>query len=554
MNIKKISGSVVFALIVMALPVQVQAVDSEWKALYDQASSLYSLGRYDRAEILALDSLKLAQAQDGKNSIAAGRSLGLLSQTYIAQDRTDEAEQAAKQSLNIVEKVAGKNNQAGISALITLALVEQNRQKFAEAEKWAKNALSVAEASRSQEVAYALLVLGLIYQRHDKYDQAEAVLKRSLALYQQFGTDTLEVIATLGLVYERNGKCIDAQPLLTKALADSKKVAPDVRYSIIVALAGCAEFDARWSEAEKMRKDLLDKARGGNRPRQLVYALSNLSSLYQIQDRYVEAMALSDEALSIATKTGDRLSEATSKLELASVNFFLGNYLAAETLARGSRTLREHLFGPNDSLVLEANGELAAALREQKRSVEAMKIYQELLPAYEKLYGVSDWGVAPIHIAIGRLHYLAQRFGEAESAYTRARRMLESQFGTENFRLAPVFTGLADVFRGQGKDVEAERLYKLSLNIAERTYGSKSSRLVANLIGLAAISAKRGNVSEAEQLLQRALSICESSVGANHPYAASALKELAIIYEKTNRKTDAAGALKRVRQIEEMKR
>ncbi len=204
----------------------------------------------------------------------------------------------------------------------------------------------------------------------------------------------------------------------------------------------------------------------------------------------------------------------------------------------------------NNMMAAYKTFEVAEALNEQNRFLEAEPFYRKALIVFEKDNpAYSNAKVCRDQIVKG---YCKQhQYSKAEQFLKSNLSRLERESGVNSPNLCGDIFELASVYEQQGKLVEARTLLERSLKICERTFGSDHPRLIASLNRLAELSEKQRNYAEAERDYKRALAILTKSEGKTDYLVAYACNNLAALYCRQGRYKEAEPLYKQVLSIQE---
>ena len=226
----------------------------------------------------------------------------------------------------------------------------------------------------------------------------------------------------------------------------------------------------------------------------------------------------------------------------------------AEQMPKGDGRLRESLQ------------DLAPLLLSHRKYHQAQLAYERLRGLYEKELGSNHLRVAGALVGAGEACIFGNRYGEAEAALLRARRIVELKSGALHPDIVPVHAALAAVYRHTGRLDQAEALYKTAIQIAESPVvktefvgsGVQQTRyqpryeIAADLMNdLALLYGAQSRFPEAEGMLKRALKTYEGARGAESSGAASALHNLGIVYLRQKQFAEAEPPLRRALAIRE---
>ncbi len=134
-----------------------------------------------------------------------------------------------------------------------------------------------------------------------------------------------------------------------------------------------------------------------------------------------------------------------------------GNYGVAEDLNRRALAIMEHALGDIEQTAVYAHN-LSRVFLAQDKPLEAVPFLQRFLEIREGVFGPNDSHVAD---ALGNLANVYAELGKherAETLYKRAISIYEGQLGTEHPKLAAILSCLAASLRSVGNIAEANTL------------------------------------------------------------------------------------------------
>jgi len=175
----------------------------------------------------------------------------------------------------------------------------------------------------------------------------------------------------------------------------------------------------------------------------------------------------------------------------------VGNYAAAEEMARTTLNLQQTLSGKASSEAATALNDLGAALWKQRKLAEAEAAFGEALAIRRRL------------------------------------------FGNEHAEVATTLNHLGAVYRRQKKLAESEALTRESLAIRQRLFGNEHVAVAESLRNLAIILVDRGNRAEAESAAREMVAMRRRLLGNDHPLVAASLTDLAFVVGNSSSEAEA---------------
>ena len=245
--------------------------------------------------------------------------------------------------------------------------------------------------------------------------------------------------------------------------------------------------------------------------------------------KYTEALPLAEKALELR----ERVSGAEHPdlvyplLNLASINYFKGDYAKGEALCLRGLMIAEKALGPEHLLVARVLHNFALFYSAKGDETRAESSYQRAIVIQEKILGPDHPLVTSSLVMLATVYRKKGDFVRAEPLLQRGLAAQEKTLGEEHNNFAGTLNTLAGLYREKGDYAQAEPLYQRSVAIRERT---NHPYLASALNNLANLYRDMGDYDRAEPLYERSISIKEKLVGPNHPDVANSRGSLAFIY------------------------
>ena len=329
-------------------------------------------------------------AQQAAPSENESRALHLLGRALLARGDLVAAEAALQRATALAHDA-----DSVVEMLIDRAEVRFASGDFVEAEQLAREALSGAAASSAQLSARNLL--GKLLLSRAEWDAAEA----------HFAADICHATALGDALGELRARVNRAIALLSRGSSE---------------------------EARSLLVEVLERAEARGETRAVGFALSNLAVLAIERHDYAQALQLSERAISVRRRLGDRLGFARDVTNLVELRLRLGLVEQAEQVLRFGRqalgpgapasrlselalaAARTHLAAGR---TLEAERELRAALRTAAQASDGDKLGE--CHRFAARIALDDGVVARAEVEIKRAAELASSpFARAELALLEA--------------------------------------------------------------------------------------------------------------------------------------
>ena len=277
------------------------------------------MGRYDEAEKMYLESLKIREKTLGPEHPVTALSMNNLAEFYLVFGDPEKARDLHERVLAIREKTLGPNHPDTAQSLNNLAQAYEVLGDYNQAEPLLERARAIWENTLGPDhpdVAIVLNNLAEFYKTLGDYQRAEPLYRRSLEIREKvFGPDHISVALSLNNLaglYDMQKKRKDAIPLMERALAIWEKALgpdhPDVATGLN-NLAGLYFSLGQWEKAEPLDRRALEirkKVFGDQHP-DVAQSLNNLAGFYLNSGQPDEAESLYKQAVGIMTQVnGER--------------------------------------------------------------------------------------------------------------------------------------------------------------------------------------------------------------------------------------------------------
>lgn len=422
---------------------------------------------------LGADALDNAWAADG------------LAQTYLLASRFVDAEAFAKEALRIKELHFPPGHKERVAATTWIAIAQHKLGKLTEAEQTLSNTLATQRADPNAAPSGIASTLGLVAMvNYDKgnFALAEQQTNEGLKLLEQIGaaeTDTyFHYQSLLSKIYFATSRYAEAEAAAIKLRDAVGKVSGLNARALVDAynsLSVIYSYQNRYEESEQtLKKSIaLGEQVYGENSLDVSTMLENLAYLYADIDRPSDALGLFDRILRIrsAILPPDHAFMGTAKAFRAKVLNRLGRYGEAERDAREGQQAIERSYGPAHPLALGARFELAAALKNQDKFDDAIRLYQDAIQIVVAAEGAEANRLGVVYHDLGMALDAAGRLDEAEQAF-HASIARKPQDGIPKAQTLQV---LADLNVKQGKWSEALENYRRASAIFLPAFVSMSS-------------------------------------------------------------------------------
>jgi non-specific serine/threonine protein kinase/serine/threonine-protein kinase len=312
--------------------------------------------------------------------------------------------------------------------------------------------------------------IGATYGALGLYDQSRQQLRRSLDIARRLtgdeGADTLRALDTLAWMEARSGNSAEAMRRYT-ALLDvyTRRLGPK-HPDVLRTMNNLAwneymegkrdQAETKFIEIVRLEREIL-----GGENVVTVTSMNNLASLYLDRGAWKEAEPLLTEALATNRRTRGAehpLSVAIMD-RLAMVQGQQGRYTDAEVIRREVFAVRLRTAGPDDAGTLNAQGNLAQNLVNQRDPAllpEAERLYTGSLAISRRVNGERTRQTSLIRVNVGDLYEAEGRHAEAEAMLQDAVSGLRESAGPGHPSTLGALESLGFACLRQGKYLDAE--------------------------------------------------------------------------------------------------
>ncbi|GFF40290.1 hypothetical protein IFM58399_05871 [Aspergillus lentulus] len=200
---------------------------AQWKEYIDLiqniADCLFEDGRWNEAEVLYTELIRIKQEETGPNHPSALSSMANLALTYWKQGRLNEAEKLGLQVLEMRKTMLGAEHSDTLMAMSNLALTYWAQERWDEAEKLVLQVLEMRKTvlgAEHPDTLISMAHLASIYWAQEKWDEAEKlelqVLEMRKIVLGAEHPDTLAGMHNLAYTWKSQGKLQEALALVGK--------------------------------------------------------------------------------------------------------------------------------------------------------------------------------------------------------------------------------------------------------------------------------------------------------------------------------------------------
>ena len=255
-------------------------------------------------------------------------------------------------------------------------------------------------------------------------------------------------------------------------------------------------------------------------------SLHTLGELHVRRGGYEEAIPYFERAIGIRRSLEDRVSLATSLMQLATAQGFLDRSDEAERLFLEALGIREEALGPEHEDVAATLNNLANLYHHEERLEDAERAHLRSIAIKEKALGPGHVFLAQSLNNLANIYLSQDRLDEAEALHRRAlgikQRALEPghmEIGVSHHNLGDIAIERGDVDAALERYLEAKAIFEARLPPEHPFLGYSA-------FALGRVHAARDDVEAARRSYRRSLEIRLASHPADHPLVREAREAL----------------------------
>lgn len=475
------------------------------------------------AEALQAEQQALAIVRENRDRLPPKEFLnfeaGSLGQIGLYLEKLGQTAQAVEsyQAALASQRQLGDHRDREVNLLGALATASNTLGQTSQALEAAQHALTLVQQQGQDPQQEGLLrtTIGNYLQAMGRFPAAVQSHEQALAIAKRLGDRPLESssLDNLGTVYDEQGQYQRALEYHQQAFDLTEHVLQQIEAGDEPTLKQFCRDDAATHQAGFDRDVCLDTARAKK-----ASALNNLAGSYTHLGRYAEALKLRQEALTIATRLGDRNREASLRNNIGYIYLQTGDYpqalaqfqqALALVTAQGDRRHQSQILA-NIGMVYVEQGQYTQSLEYRQKALAIVQLLQA--PSVE----------ANILDTIGTTYaYL----GEHQRALTYFQRSLKL---SESLGIQPTIElgNLGFFYENQGDVAKARAAYQQVLRLAQEN-GDRLNEAVA-LGKLATLDWSQGRYAQSLQTRQQAQAIYQAM--GDRPNQAAGLLRLGTSY------------------------
>lgn len=361
---------------------------------------------------------------------------------YMTRINFDSALTLAVENIEKTKKAGylkGEYNARGIAMHCYLPIGE-----YEAAKKEIDERLRIAiQLNDSSKIADYYSGMGYYYGIQSKYDSASYNYKKGLEMLESIGDNDVETIqGNLAISYQMQSNLPQAVFYFQKAIANSIERGDILaQASHLVNLAGTYRDLGDTIRSEKSFMEAIDIAERNNDKKIMVYAYSNLASLYVSMKRNEDAYTMAMKSIEVAKEVGLVNMQAAGLAKAAVAKGYLSEYEEAEELGRLSIVMADSAKEPLP--IHQSKKALADIFRRQEKYSEATPLYESAIEMLGSLQNY-DMNTADLYKSLSWCFEQTGQFEKALINYKSGTQIADSVRRNENIRVATELTMKSD--------------------------------------------------------------------------------------------------------------
>lgn len=234
--------------------------------------------------------------------------------------------------------------------------------------------------------------------------------------------------------------------------------------------------------------------------------LRSMARVYMAYGEYTKAQPLAEMALDFAKKRGEPDSElAMCLIDLATLYNSQDKLLEAADLCKQGLKLQEKVLYKSHPYVAYTLRTLSSIYLGQGNYDKASDAMDKAVAIMLESHAENDKALAPFWVDIASILVEKGDYEKAESYYTKAMSLINTSYGPDHLYTACVLGSVAKLYTLQGKHDEAEKLIDSTIAKQEKIYGEEHHLIAPSWLTKARICRAKGENDDAEELFKKAL-------------------------------------------------
>ncbi|RFU33950.1 hypothetical protein B7463_g2364, partial [Scytalidium lignicola] len=499
------------------------------KTMIALSQTLGNLGKNGKAEGLITEALNHSKACFGDEHPETLSALMVFCHTLSNKGNYPDAEDNLRKAIAGRERVLGPRSAETMIAKGNLASIYHLQGKFQHAKELLykiKGDVGEIQEHLHPDSFYLSSTLASIMHTLGENEEAKRIDRQLLEMQDVIGINNpfnLTVKSNLAVIIQEEGDFDQALELdfeiLEKRLTLLGKDHPDT-LTTLHNIAACFHRKGNYSEAKVRYEEVLkcrSETLGSTHPETL-HVRSNLAQVLHDIGEYELAITEMLDIIDASERSVGPLHQST----LLAVNN-LGTHLlsigdTSGAVERGRQAYQGMLsvFGPKHRETVSAMDNLAVALSESQRFEEARQLFEQEL-SEEHVFEPNDGLILAANHNYGGLLFKQGQLDEAISYLTKAADGRRKTLGETHPQTLDSLHDIALVRAAQQQNDEAAKIFKQVWETRKAVLGPAHPSTLTTLSNLASTVAHSGNEAEAEKLHSEALQGRKDTLGENHP-------------------------------------
>lgn len=363
-----------------------------WEETYKKELEYYVQGDFKNAIIYGEQSLKLAEAEFGKENDNYAKSLNTLGVIYFNNGKYDKAEKFYIEALNLRKRILGEFNPEYLKTLSNISGLYHTIGEYEKAEKLYYEVLKITAETQGENKGYAYNLNNLAALKKEKGDfsNAEKLCIQACKIFKETLGEKDPAYATslnnLAELYKILGNYEKSELIYLESINIRKEVFGENHYLYASSLNNISNLyfvTGDFQKAESYLNEAIRIYRNVYEEKNTEFAIliENLASLYKEMNKFEEAYKLFSEVLIIKKNfLGENNPQyATTLYNLAELYYATGDNKNAESYYLQAHKILKETLGekhPDYARVLFGCANLYSATGDYKK---AREFFSELI-------------------------------------------------------------------------------------------------------------------------------------------------------------------------------
>ncbi len=314
---------------------------------------------------------------------------------------------------------------------------------------------------------------------------------------------------TLGALYHKLGHLDRAEPLLRSASREQATLLGLQNSETMksqLALADVLSDNSASQEAERLVREVLERAKQGANDRDIAAAQLELGAVLSGRGDYHQAIPVLQEAANALGKRAEDaelLSEALGYLVVS--HYYLGQVNAADEVNQRALSLDTHLFGPTHPYIGVDLQNLGDIQLDRAQYPAAEQTFRRVVAIYRAWYGPLHPKTANGLLMLGRSLSYEKQFNQAAALYDQALQAAKSSRGIESVPYALALNMIGDLDRDRNQLDRAENNFMQAKEVFKKMLGEHHELYGLELSNLGSVYLAEKQWQQAERILRRAV-------------------------------------------------